>query len=107
MTKAKKISLNEWNSIGIYNPAAKWIRPFCSYSLVKTDNGFRRDCRISWPLYLLLFIPVHLIQALYCMWDGGLKELELASRYIGSDYYTEHGENYIYYEKVKELWERA
>lgn len=103
----KHISLNDWYSIGKCHPAAKWLRPFCSHSLIKTDEGFRRDCRISWHLYLVLFIPAHLIQALYCMWRGGLIEFEFADRHLGSDYYTEHNENYTYYSKVKELWERA
>lgn len=103
----KKISMNDWTYIGKYNPAAKWLRPLCSYSLTEIKDGFRRDCKIGWPMYLLLFLPVHLIQLGVCLWDGGLKEFEIAPRCIGHDYITEHGENCGAYIKAKEIWERA
>lgn len=110
----KKISLNDWTYIGKYNPAAKWIRPFCSYSLTETgayspdgNPDYRRDCKISWPMYLLLFVPVHLLQLLVCLWDGGLKEFEIAGRHLGHDYITAHGDNSGRYQMAKEIWERA
>lgn len=110
----KKISLNDWTYIGKYNPAAKWIRPFCSYSLTEAgaysadgNPDYRRDCKISWPMYLLLFLPVHLLQLLVCLWDGGLKEFEIAGRHLGHDYITAHGDNSGRYQMAKEVWERA
>jgi hypothetical protein len=103
----KRISQKEWEYIGKYNPAAKWVRPFCSYSLVEIEDGFRRECKISWPVYLAIFIPVHLLQALYCIWDGGLKEFEIAKRDLGQDVYHEnYGWNKLDYSKVKEVWEK-
>lgn len=103
----KRISRKEWEYIGKYNPAAKWLRPFCSYTLVKeSDNAFMRVCRISWPVYLLIFIPVHLVQAFYCMWDGGLKEFEFEGRHIGYDDIKERGINEGAYPKAKEIWEK-
>ena len=35
----KKITLNEWNYIGKYNHGAKWIRPFCSYTIKEIAGG--------------------------------------------------------------------
>lgn len=102
----KRISRKEWEYIGKYNPASKWIRPFCSYSLVEIEYGFRRECKVGLPLYILLFIPVHLLQALCCMWDGGLKEFTLESRYIGYDEIAEHGINSGIFPKAKEIWEK-
>ena len=103
----KRITRKEWEYIGKYNPAAKWLRPICSYSLVEEEDGFRRDCKISWPVYLILFIPVHLLQALLCMWDGGLKEFEIAGRHLGHDYFRETwGCNEAAYPKAKEIWEK-
>ena len=107
MTNTKKISLKDWEYIGKYNPAAKWLRPFCSYTLTKTDKGFRRDCKLSWLVYLLLFLPMHLLQVFACVWDGGLKEFEIEGRHLGHDNITEHGENYGCYPKTKEIWEKA
>lgn len=107
MTNTKKISLKDWEYIGKYNPAAKWVRPFCSYTLTETDKGFRRDCKLSWLVYLLLFLPVHLLQAFACMWDGGLKEFEVQTRHIGHDNITNHGDNYGCYPMAKKIWEKA
>lgn len=103
----KKISMNDWTYIGKYNPAAKWLRPFCSYSLTKTDNGFLRSCKLSWLVYLLLFLPVHLFKLFVCMWDGGLKNFELEPRILDSESITENGLNFTRYPMAKEIWEKA
>lgn len=100
----KKISLKEWTDIGKYNPAAKWIRPFCAYSLTKEGNKFTRICKISVPLYIILFIPVHVVEFFYCVWDGGIKEFTFEGRHLGYDEFVPyHGE---VYNKVKEIWEK-
>lgn len=98
----KRISQKDWEYIGKYNPAAKWVRPLCSYSLIKTEDGFRRECKISWPVYLIIFIPVHLLQALLCMWDGGLRNFEIGPRCLG---YNEYRSFDPLYTQVQELWE--
>ena len=91
----KKITRKEWEEIGKYNYAAKWLRPICCYSLIKeVDGQFKREQYISWPLYLILFIPVHIAQALWCMWDGGLKEFEINPRYLGGDLFMQDSECY-------------
>ena len=103
----KRISQKDWEYIGKYNPARKRLRPLCSYSLGEIEDGFRRECKISWPVYLIIFIPVHLLQALLCMWDGGLKEFEIEGRHIGQDVYHEnYGWNELDYPKAKEIWDK-
>ena len=101
----KHITYAQWNELGLYNHAAKWLRPFCSYTLTKEDERFKREQRIPLWFYLIIFIPAHLIQALYCMWDGGLKDFEFAGRYLGGDYLGWAGDPT--WEKAKEMWERA
>ena len=103
----KKISLNDWNTIGKYNPAAKWLRPLCTYTLTKAGNSFRRDCYIGWPMYLILFLPVHLLQLFINIWDGGLKEFEIEDRHIGYDYIIKHDDNCGRYAVAEEIWEKA
>lgn len=102
----KRITLKDWTYIGIYNPAAKWLRPLASYTLEEIDGGFRRECKIPLWLYLIIFIPLHLLQALWCMWDGGLREFTIEGRHIGYDNIREHGENSGAYSKAKEIWEK-
>ena len=101
----KKISYADWNEIGKYNHAAKWLRPWCRYTLVKEGNKFKREQRIPLWIYILMFIPAHLLQALWCMWDGGLREFEIEDCYLGGDYLGWEGDPQ--YEKAKEIWERA
>ena len=48
----KKITYQDWEFIGKYNYAAKWLRPFCSYSLVKEGERFKREQRITLPAAL-------------------------------------------------------
>lgn len=101
----KKITYKQWQDIGPYNHAAKWLRPFCSYSLVKEGERFKREQRIPLWFYIIIFIPAHLLQALCCMWDGGLKEFEFAERYLGGDYLGWEGDPT--WERAKEIWEKA
>lgn len=82
----KKITRNEWNYIGKYNHGAKWIRPFCSYTIKENGGGdYIRQVKIGWPLFLALFIPLHIVKFFLCVWDGGLKEFEFESRNLGYD----------------------
>ena len=82
----KRIKLKEWAYIGKLNYAAKWCRRLCSYYLIKEDDKtFRRVQKINLFNYILIFIPVHLLQALICLWDGGLKEFIIFSRDLGED----------------------
>lgn len=104
----KRITRKEWEYIGIYNPAAKWLRPYCSYTLEQIDHGgFRRQCKIGWVMYLLMFIPFNLLQALCCMWDGGLREFEIEDRNIGYDDLYPVGLNSKAYPRAKEIWEKG
>jgi len=98
----KKISKKDWEYIGKYNYAAKWLRPLCSYQLIKEPDGrFKREQRVGWFVYIILFIPVHILQALWCIWDGGLKEFEINERYLGGDWLT-HGSNC--FKRAEETW---
>jgi hypothetical protein len=82
----KKINLKQWTYIGKYNHAAKWCRHLCSYYLIKEDdNTFRRVQKINIFNYILIFIPIHLLQAIVCLWDGGLKEFIIFSCDLGED----------------------
>lgn len=91
----KKIKLKEWTYIGRCNYAAKWCRRLCSYYLIKeNDTTFKRVQKINLVNYILVFIPVHLLQALVCLWDGGLKEFIIFSRDLGEDYLHKGSEAY-------------
>lgn len=82
----KKITLKEWAYIGKCNYAANWCRRLCSYTLInKDEKTYIREQKINLFAYIIIFIPIHILQALVCIWDGGLKEFLIFSRMLGSD----------------------
>lgn len=101
----KKISLKEWTEIGRYNYAAKWCRPLCSYYLIKEDDKtFKRVQNINIFNYILIFIPIHIIQALVLLWDGGLKEFIIFNRFLGSDLLIKGNDSYM---RAEQIWNKA
>lgn len=97
----KRINLKEWTYIGRYNHAAKWCRPLCSYYLIKEDDKtFKRVQNINIIIYILIFIPVHLLQAIVCLWDGGLKEFIIFNRNLGYDIMSKGSESFARAEAV-------
>ena len=97
-----KITHKDWTYIGKYNHAAKWCHKLCSYKLIKEDdNTFKRVQKIGLFAYLIIFIPIHILQFFVCMWDGGLKEFIIFSRYLGSDTLQKGTPAY---ERANEVW---
>ena len=51
----KNITRKDWEYIGKYNPAAKWLRPLCSYTLEEIEEILgdiifedRRERQMGW-----------------------------------------------------------
>lgn len=99
-----KISLKDWTYIGQYNRVRLLLRKCCNYTLTQEDSGnFKREQKIALWFYILAFIPMHLIDALLCMWNDGLKNFELQSRYIGFDIINKNTNSW---NKAKEIYEK-
>lgn len=100
----KKIKPKEWTYIGRYNYAAKWCRPLCSYYLIKEDDKtFKRVQNVNIFAYCIIFIPLHLLQALVCLWEGGLKEFIIFSRFLGKDALSKGSESFA---RAEEIWNK-
>ena len=100
----KRITLKDWTYIGKCNYAAKWCRRLCSYSLVKIDDiTFKRVQKMNWLWYIIVFIPVHILQAIMCMWDGGLVEFTILGRDIGYDVLMKADSAFA---RAEEIWDR-
>ena len=104
----KRITQKDWNYIGICGAGAKWVRPFCVYTLEEVEKGtIKQEVKINWFSYLLVFIPVHIFKIFWCLWDGGLKEFEIEGRSLASHYLYEYGAPFWdYYKKAKEILEK-
>ena len=44
------------------------------------NNKYKRVQTVSLWLYLLILIPVHIVDLCLCLWDGGLKEFQFQPR---------------------------
>ena len=54
---------------------------FCKWYLTGKNNNYGyMNLYIKWWAYLLMFIPIHIIKAIACIWDGGLKEFAIEPR---------------------------
>lgn len=99
----KRITLKEWSFIGKYNHAAKWCRPFCTYTLIEEDScTIKREQKVNLLAYIIMFIPLHILQALVLIWDGGLKEFEIFKRTLGSDVLAKGSPSY---DKAKDFFQ--
>lgn len=98
-----RITEKEWTEIGKRNYANKWCKNLCSYHLEKTENdNYFRIQKMSLIPYILLFIPIHLLVVVMCLWDGGLREFEICPRQLGEDF-LDYGRPR---EIAKEIWDK-
>lgn len=95
------ISYNDYRYIMGLKKKPTFIQKLLKYELLVTD-GYA-EIKVSMPiwLYLLVFIPVHIIVALSCVWDGGLKSFEFVS--IDITTWTFQSDS-LAYEKAKEVY---
>ena len=84
----KRITLKDWTYIGKLNHAAKWCRKLSAYYLIKEEKTFKRVQKMNLFAYILIFIPIHILQVFVCMWEGGLREFVIFSRELGYDVLT-------------------
>lgn len=47
--------------------------------------GYYISCKIKWWIYLLLIVPVSIIEIVWSMWDGGLKYYRPSGREVCKD----------------------
>ena len=100
----KRITLEQWEEIGGLNYAPKWLRPYCDYYLTEYRGCFRRVQRIKPLVFLVLFIPLHLVKFFDCLWNEGLSEFFFESNEIHFDVLMPNTQpNKI----AKKIWESA
>lgn len=93
----KRITNKEYKTIG-RNIVANWAVPMCNFTLEETAGGnYEVITEIKTLPYLFLFIPVHLVELVRCIWDGGLITFRLVSKHLGR----------VHYSWGSECWKRA
>lgn len=80
--------------------------PFINMYVSDAEGGgiyIRQEVQL-W-FYILIFIPLHLIQVIICLWDGGLKTFEIANRYLTCDYCPWGSPNWKIANKILKFYE--
>lgn len=100
----KKITYKDFRHICNYKEAHP-IQAMLTYTIPEyTESYCKVYGKMPLWLYILAFIPVHVVYAIMLLWNGGLKEFEICPRLVIAYYFT-NGEKS--YDRAKEIYERA
>lgn len=84
----KRITSKQYKAIGRTN-VVEWAMPLCNFTLEETAGGnYEVITKMKTLPYLLLCIPVNLIELARCIWDGGLITFEFVRKPIGRVHYS-------------------
>ncbi len=81
----KKISYEEYAILLGYKKNHMIEKIACNHYIEDNDDySVNVISKVKMPVYILLFIPANIIQMLWCMWDGGLKNFSIEPRTYGT-----------------------
>ena len=82
----KKITYKDFAILRGYKKNHLLERIGCNHYIIDdTEYSVRIITKVKWPMYVALFIPSHVLQAVSLVWDGGLKEFSIEPRTIHND----------------------
>lgn len=100
----KKLTREERKGFKRYTVNATKI--FINFYLKDAEGGgYYLNQEITLWAYLILFIPMHLLQLLHCLWDGGLKEFEISGRKITCDYLSWGSQSWRIANKILKMYD--
>ena len=98
----KKISYKDFAYLMNYELRHPFIKYCCNCYTIERDADVILTARVKRLIYILLFIPIHIIIFSHCLWDGGIKSFELWEPTITSLHWFT-----IYDNKYKEWKEQS
>ncbi len=109
----KKISYADAKYIFNYKKSSPVERFICNITLTEGNLGggcFTLISKVKLPYFLLLYVPICLCQFIYCLWDGGLKEMRLMhneDRVVSrrTEFFSSNEESI--YQRMLKVWEKA
>lgn len=97
-----KISYNDAAYILNYKKNHFFKKYFCNWKLdKKTDTAYNIKCSMKWWMYVLIFIPGHLVDLFIALYNGGLKEFETEGRESSINIYSYQ---YFTFNRANEVW---
>lgn len=80
----KKISYKELAILLGYKKNHTFKKLACNHYIEDNDYSVKVISKVKMPVYILLFVPACIFQALVLVWDGGLKDFSIESRTYGT-----------------------
>lgn len=91
----KKISYKDFAYLMNYKMRHPFIKYCCNCYLKEQDASVLLTAKIKWLIYILLFIPVHIISFFYAAWDCGIRNYDMWERTMTSFHlYTIYDDKY-------------
>lgn len=79
----KKITYKDAATLYCYKKNRPFERIGCNHYITDdTAYSIRVITKIKWLVYIALFVPACIFQAVALVWDGGLKEFQIEPRTI-------------------------
>lgn len=75
--------------------------------LTCTNSG-KITCDMKWWFYILMFLPLHFLVLISCIWEGGLSAFEIIPRRLHNYTYSGAqviGSNLTHFGKMKSIWD--
>lgn len=90
-----KISYKDFAYLMNYKMRHPFIKYCCDCYAIERDADVIMSAKVKLWIYILLFIPVHLLIFFYSLWDGGIKSYEVWERTVTNmHWYTIYDEKY-------------
>lgn len=76
------ITYNQASYIMHYNEPHRLQYYFCNWTVEPLDDGYFISCRVKWIVFILLYIPMLIIELIYCLIYEGISNYLLPTREV-------------------------
>lgn len=91
----KKIGYKDFADLMDYKLRHPFIKYCCNCYLEERDARVLLTTKVKWLVYILLFVPVHIISFFYAAWDCGIRNYDMWERTMTSfQPYTIYNDKY-------------
>ena len=89
----KKITYNDFAMLTGYTKPHYLMQITCNF-YGQDGLAYQVWAKMKRFWYILFFIPIHICKLFYVLWDGGLRDFEIESRWITMEHIDKTSERY-------------
>lgn len=90
----KKITYKDLATLCDYKKDHRFERIGCNHYIEDNDDTVKVITKVKLPIYIALFIPACIFQAVALVFDGGLKEFSVEPRTLHSETVWKNSKSY-------------